>query len=157
MKKYLSSRRGFTLIELMVVIAIIGILSAVVIVNISSSRSKARDAKRISDIAQIQLALEQYFDRCREYPPADGGSIASESACDFTEYISVIPKDPLTKANYTYGVDDDEKPLDYILRAELENTGNGATAEGLTADVGSEIHGIQPCAPLTKYYCVGPK
>ncbi|MEJ0053674.1 MAG: prepilin-type N-terminal cleavage/methylation domain-containing protein [bacterium] len=52
--------RGFTLIELLVVIAIIGILSSVVVVSLNAARAKARDAKRISDIHQIQKAVEIY-------------------------------------------------------------------------------------------------
>ena len=67
--KYFSNKKGFTLIELLVVIAIIAILTAIVTANFATSKAKARDAKRISDIAQIQLALEMVFDRCNVYPP----------------------------------------------------------------------------------------
>lgn len=52
----------------MVAISIIGILSAVLIPNFLSARAKSRDAKRISDIKQIQAALEVYFDQCDVYP-----------------------------------------------------------------------------------------
>ena len=62
-----SKSRGFTLIELMVVCAIIGILSAMVIVSLASAKAKARDGKRVSDLAQIQGALEQYFDHNNAY------------------------------------------------------------------------------------------
>ncbi|OGZ12025.1 MAG: hypothetical protein A2942_02255 [Candidatus Lloydbacteria bacterium RIFCSPLOWO2_01_FULL_50_20] len=69
-----STKKGFTLIELLVVIAIIGILSSVVLASLSTARAKSRDAKRISDVGQIQLALELYFDGAQSYPsstPAD--------------------------------------------------------------------------------------
>ena len=56
--------RAFTLIELMVVIAIIGILTAVAVANFSSTKARSRDAKRISDLSQLQLAIGGYFDRC---------------------------------------------------------------------------------------------
>jgi prepilin-type N-terminal cleavage/methylation domain-containing protein len=56
--RLMTTKRGFTLIELLVVIAIIGILSAVVLTSLNSSREKARDAQRISDIKQIALAME---------------------------------------------------------------------------------------------------
>jgi prepilin-type N-terminal cleavage/methylation domain-containing protein len=62
------SKKGFTLIELLVVIAIIGILSSVVLASLSTARQKSRDAKRISDLGQVQLALELYFDRIQSYP-----------------------------------------------------------------------------------------
>jgi len=61
-------QKGFTLIELLVVIAIIGILSAVVLVSLSSARQKSRDARRLSDIRQIQTALELYFNDVGSYP-----------------------------------------------------------------------------------------
>lgn len=45
--------RGFTLVELLVVIAVIGVLSSIILVGFSGSRAKARDAKRISDLQNI--------------------------------------------------------------------------------------------------------
>ena len=57
-----KSARGFTLIELLVVIAIIGILSSVVLASLNSARKKGRDARRIADLKQLQLALELYYD-----------------------------------------------------------------------------------------------
>ncbi len=63
-----NTKKGFTLIELLVVIAIIGILSSVVLASLSTARQKSRDAKRISDIGQVQLALELFFDRVQSYP-----------------------------------------------------------------------------------------
>jgi prepilin-type N-terminal cleavage/methylation domain-containing protein len=68
MKKLFSKDAGFTLVELMVVIAIIAILTGIITTNFTSSRAKARDAKRISDLGHIQLAIELYFDRCKQYP-----------------------------------------------------------------------------------------
>lgn len=60
--------RGFTLIELLMVIAIIGILASVIMVNLTSARQKGRDAKRIADIKNIQLSLEQYYNDNLYYP-----------------------------------------------------------------------------------------
>ncbi|HXF43996.1 MAG TPA: prepilin-type N-terminal cleavage/methylation domain-containing protein [Candidatus Paceibacterota bacterium] len=66
----MKNRKGFTLIEMLVVVAIIGLLSSVVVVGLGSSRSKARDAKRIADIQQIQNALELAYDPANGYPDA---------------------------------------------------------------------------------------
>ena len=57
-----NKSKGFTLIELLVVIAIIGILSSVVLASLNSARQKSRDAKRVADMKQLQLALELYYD-----------------------------------------------------------------------------------------------
>jgi len=54
--------QGFTLIELIVVIAIIGILSTLAVVSFNDSRSKARDSERLSDVRAIQGAVELYIE-----------------------------------------------------------------------------------------------
>ena len=75
----LKFQAGFTLTELLVAIAIIGILSSVVLTSMSSARERAKDGKRISDIKQIQLALELYYDVNSSYPADiyDGTPLAS--------------------------------------------------------------------------------
>ena len=59
---------GFTMIELMVAAAIIGILASVVLASLNEARKKARDAQRMSDLQQVQLALRQYKDVHGSYP-----------------------------------------------------------------------------------------
>jgi prepilin-type N-terminal cleavage/methylation domain-containing protein len=92
MKEYF--KKGFTLIELLVVIAIIGILASIIIANLTASKAKGRDAKRIADIRTIQLSLEQYYNDNSVYPP----NLTTLSP----NYLSVIPKDPITNLNYIY-------------------------------------------------------
>jgi type II secretion system protein G len=119
--------RGFTLIELLVVIAIIGILSSVVLASLNDARQKSRDAKRVADIKQLQLALELYFDSNGSYP-----TTLSALAPNF---ISVIPTDPVGGAAYSYGISSASSPTDYHLGATLEQTGHQA----LSADSDSAV------------------
>ncbi len=69
--------QGFTLVELVVVIAIIGILTTIVIGSISGAKATARDIRRVSDIKAIQTALTKYYNDNNHYPCqiyANGGS-----------------------------------------------------------------------------------
>ncbi|MFH1173467.1 MAG: prepilin-type N-terminal cleavage/methylation domain-containing protein [bacterium] len=61
-------KKSFTLIELLVVIFIIGILASIIVVSLSSVRAKGRDARRKSDIDQIQKALSLYYNENGSYP-----------------------------------------------------------------------------------------
>src|SRR3954471_14227436 len=103
-----SLKKGFTLIELLVVIAIIGILASIVIASLDSSRKKGRDARRLSDVKQLQLALEVYYDQNNSFP----SQIANSLTCNTTYgascatnltgpgYISVVPTDPSNQHDY---------------------------------------------------------
>ena len=131
MKKY---SKGFTLIELLVVIAIIGILSSVVLASLNTARVKARDARRISDINSLQLALELYSnDNSGKYPLASATCSATvfyglEVLTSGTApYISKIPLDPTLPANsncYSYAsCVGTAANTDYHIGTLLENLG----------------------------------
>lgn len=74
MQHILRTNRAFTLIELMVVIAIIGLIATTVLASLSSSRINARDAQRIQEARQLVSALELYRNQNGRYP-CSGGSI----------------------------------------------------------------------------------
>ncbi|MBI5732077.1 MAG: type II secretion system protein [Candidatus Magasanikbacteria bacterium] len=99
-------KKGFTLIELLVVIAIIALLSTLAVVALSSARQKSRDAKRLSDLKQVQTALELYFTDQSSYPSGTGlvlggtgakclgaGGFA-ESGCTAPVYMGQVPSNP---------------------------------------------------------------
>jgi len=93
----MKSKKGFTLIELLVVIAIIGILTTIAVVALNNARAKARDAKRVADVKQVQTALELFFNDKGRYPTAlefASGSIYSTSSNGTTTYMAVIPAAP---------------------------------------------------------------
>ena len=163
--------RGFTIVELLIVIAIIGLLSAIIMSNLSGSRAKSRDAKRISDISQIQLAIEQYFDRCQEYPTLSSGTtisglsaatlatITNISACpsgiSLGSFISQTPSP--TTGTYDYVAKSDK--LDYVLHASLETSPDAVRDSLAAAPSGSGWTVSFTCSNAvgSKDYCVGPK
>lgn len=67
----MKKNKGFTLIELLVVISVIGLLSTLALISLDNSRKKARDAKRLGDIYQIQQALALYYAQYDVYPFSD--------------------------------------------------------------------------------------
>lgn len=99
MVMYPTRTRGFTLIELLVVIAIIGILSSVVLANLGTARQKGRDGRRISDMKQIQLALELHYDTNSQYPISGWSNLTTALN---GVYISTTPNDPVSGNMYGY-------------------------------------------------------
>lgn len=68
-----KKQKGFTLIEVLVVVAIIALLSSVALIALMSARQKSRDAKRVSDMVQMNTGLELYFATYKGYPSATNG------------------------------------------------------------------------------------
>ncbi len=150
-----KSARGFTLIELLVVIAIIGILSSVVLASLNSARKKGRDARRIADIKQLQLALELSYDANNTYP------LAINTASVITPgYISTIPTDPSGSAaspiSYFYASANTDGTAcastpcaSYVLGATLEVTNSAQ----LNVDIDGTVAAIACADPV---YCARP-
>lgn len=72
-----------TLLEVLVVVAIIAIVGALAAVAVGAARSKARDATRLSNVRQIQTALEDYFNENNTYPEGENVPLgdSTQSAC----------------------------------------------------------------------------
>mgnify|MGYP006267341727 CR=1 FL=1 len=130
-----SQSRGFTLIELLVAITIISILATIGLRTFLGAQAKSRDAKRKSDLAAIQKAMELYYNDCGTYPTTigDGDIIGcgSSGSCNVgaevctpgeewirngVTYMQELPSDPM--GNYFY----DWSSSGYTLFARLENT-----------------------------------
>lgn len=90
-----QKKNGFTLLELIVVMAIIGILSTMMIGNFVTSQMRARDAKRKNDITQLQRALEQYMNDHGTYPLSTDNDVSGQ--------IIGCGVDPLVPAACTWG------------------------------------------------------
>jgi len=112
-------KRGYSLVEILVVLSIIGILLAIITVNISKVKAESRDKKRISDIALMELALAQYLDRNEDknYP------ISFDQVVQLN-LIPAMPTDPLNTGTYTYSYKRKLGGTGYCLGATLENSTN---------------------------------
>lgn len=134
-----SAARGFTLIEVMVVIVILGILAALVVPRVMSRPDEARVVAARQDIASIMQALKLYRLDNRRYPSAEqglGALIAKPAVAPLPEnwkpYLERLPNDP-------WG-----SPYQYLnpgLNGEIDVMSYGADGkaggEGFDADVGS--------------------
>ncbi|MGN6375203.1 MAG: type II secretion system major pseudopilin GspG [Sphingomonas sp.] len=135
-----SDEDGFTLVELMVVIVIIGLLAAIVAFNVMPMGDKARVTKAKSDISTIEQALEMYKLQNMHYPTTSEGlqalvkapASADASSYQAGGYIKKLPNDP-------WG-----NPYQYASpgqHSEADVWSNGADGkpggEGIDADIGS--------------------
>ena len=130
-------RKGFTLIEILIVVAIIAILASIVLVGLGPTQQAGRDARRLSDLRQVQNGLELYFSKCGYYP---GAAVAG--SCSGTPFgqistwvalkasltgsgigVSTMPADPSAGHTYYYGTT--ATGGSYVLGAVLENA-NGS-------------------------------
>ena len=114
------SKKAFTLVELLVVVAIIAILASALLVGLGGARQKARDARRIADLRNVQSALEVYYARHNEYPTSTSWADL-ENDLNNAGITSQLPGDPLT-GTYDYVYCDNAQR--YVIRAQLESSEN---------------------------------
>jgi len=131
----IRNQRGFTLLELLVVIVVIGILALLVIPNLTSAPKKARDVQRKTDLKAVQKGLEEYYVNNSAYPVAttycalSGGATTTATTCSTgtsgaltsgsPAIMKTIPTDPLYTGNYVYSYTG--TATTYTLKGCLEN------------------------------------
>ncbi len=114
--------KGFTLIELLIIMIIMGVLASLIAGNFVTSLKKGKDARRKTDLEQIQRALEMYYEDKKTYPLTAGVVFGSQlvDAVSGKIYMVKVPNDPVSGKTYQYVYNDTAKA--YKLFACLENT-----------------------------------
>ncbi len=144
-------KKGFTLVEILVVIAIIAIMAAVVLPSIDKVRARSRDTKRIADINQLRLALEHYFNIYNRYPVNINVTSANDATLNGATtlflgngILTATPKDS-NGNNYLYAsycTTPTGNPRGYHLGAVLEQPND-------------QLRGDADAAALTTGLCIG--
>lgn len=130
----MTRNRGFTLIELLVVIAIIGVLSTVILASLNAARSKSYDADRVSNMREVQKALELYaIEHDGKYPIKGGSNWNGTCAAWYVTtkdnvipglvaggYMSELPLDPEVNTSastccYLYHSTSDGSDYKYLM------------------------------------------
>jgi prepilin-type N-terminal cleavage/methylation domain-containing protein len=138
-----NERKGFTLIEILIVVAIIAILASVVLVGLGPTQQAGRDARRLSDIHEVQNGLELYYNKCGFYPgSAAAAACGAANNAATTGYsagatslnaaltgsglqITTVPLDPTNATPHLYFFKTNGATAStYLLATVLENTNN---------------------------------
>ena len=121
-------KKGFTLVELLVVISIIGILAAVATANLLTAQKQARDSRRISDLEGAQTALETYYAESQVYPLEAEINDAFDSGAR--------PVDPKDSGIYVYSwlTDTDSYCLCATLESKVGNADTVGTSDSCSWD-----------------------
>ena len=149
MKRQLS-KKGFTLVELLLVMALIGVLASalIVLINPVAQFQRSRDSQRKNDLAQVQRALEQYYNDFNSYPASSGVPnyyiLSNAWGTPWTPYMDVLPKDPATTQTYRYI----STGQTYMIYAHLERGIN----DSQVCNGGAACSGVPPGAACPGVY-----
>src|SRR3989338_2523758 len=129
-----TKRKGFTLLELLVVITIIGLLASVGLASYTRGQARARDAKRQSDLSSLRNSLEIYYSENNSYVDTGGSWQSPETALAglVPDYAKVLPTDPCGEGlDYKYRSVTNQG---YCLEAKLETAESPTTTCTVSLD-----------------------
>lgn len=118
---------GFSLIELLVIIAILAIIFILLLLSMGKQVPQSRDAERKADLEKIKVAFEDYYNDEACYPPPD--VLQNCEGADFRPYLSSIPCDPMSGDPYIYIPLQADGCKGYRVLAGLERDDDPAIAE----------------------------
>ena len=154
-KKLKGNKKGFSLIELLIIIFVISLLSSAATYFLGGAKEKSRDFQRISDVETIQNALGMYFVDHGYYPEAitEGESIVADDGSN-TVYLKKVPTappvpDPANNTegyNYTRDASKTSYTISYYLAKEIAGKGNNNSLFGnCVANPDSECYCVASC------------
>lgn len=142
---------GFTLIEMLIVIAIVAILASVALINVRGIRESASDTKRISDLSKVNILLEIYYNKSGFYPNVSTWDALGTELRAKGITATAIPQDPLgATRSYAYGVQPSTFQR-YVLRGQLLDAGHKNLTDANEID--TTEYGID-CNDTSGYYCI---
>lgn len=133
MRTFIKKQDGFTLLELLIVIVIIGILALIIVPGLASGPKRARDAQRKSDMRAVKNALETYYNDNNAYPvgatygTSDTTGIGTNLV---SSYLPHLPIDPKNTGVYVYSYNG--TATTFTLQAHVENTKDSQIKSGTT-------------------------
>ena len=141
-KLFKKDAGGFTLVELLVVMAIIAILITLIIIAIQSARRAQRDTQRRSNMQSIKTGLEAHFAANKMYPTAAQATLGGITGA-LGNYLSGTLSDP-TGGNNRYCYAPQSNNSAYRLRMRPEGAGGAVTPNCAAAQAGDESFDIAP-------------
>lgn len=148
-----NQQKGFTLIEMLLVVTIIALIAAIAFPGLGRIRQTSRDARRMADLSTVQTMLETYHTVRGQYPAPASWDVLTACLiaanptleCPFLG-INAVPADPLRGRTYSYAVSGDR--LTYILHARLE-TNHSSLANDIDTVPGGITFGTPGCVDAT--------
>lgn len=136
-------QKGFTLVEMLIVIGMVGVLASVVLVGLNplDQLRKANDTDRKKDLSEFQKALELYYEDNNRYPASSpdfkvmNGTTTLAWGVAWNPYMKALPKDPVNARNYVYYSPASSNGQTYYVYASLERTKDPNTCNGGSACV----------------------
>jgi prepilin-type N-terminal cleavage/methylation domain-containing protein len=160
----LKSKNGFTLVELIVVICILGVLifTVLIVINPLKQLNESLDATRLHDLGQIQIALNAYYNDHNLFPQTI--SFGQKWTGNDTTYMQKVPQDPAHPLqSYLYFVDANSSPQWSVVFAKLSETPtqkmcdlpDNCLPQGYTTQWACKTSGIPDCSLLASSSVAG--
>lgn len=151
----MKTHAGFTALELLVVIAMIGIIIAIALTGLTNARERARNDSRVSNVRTVQIALEDFKTACRNYPVSLSATANNciLNAAQFGDFLPLVPVNP-SGTQFQYfayaAASNPTQCIGYHLAVALEGTSYSGfnNDDDFNSSTGA-LTGMVACVPAT--------